>query len=79
LSRSLDDTQAVHDYILSRDALRELIQKQALADAYKRHDIDFLNRFGALGLNQSFESLHKYYQRRISVDVDGTSSIAVLA
>jgi len=78
LSRSLDDTQAVHDYILSRDALRELIQKQALADAYKRHDIDFLNRFGALGFNQSFESLHKYYQRRISVDVDSTSSIAVL-
>jgi len=78
LSRSLDDTQAVHDYILSRDALKELIQKQGLADAYKRHDIDFLNRFGALGFNGSFESLHKYYERRISVDVDSTSSIAVL-
>jgi capsular polysaccharide transport system permease protein len=78
LSRSLDDTHAVHDYILSRDALKELMLKQALAEAYKRHDIDFLNRFGALGFNGSFESLHRYYQRRISVDVDTSSSIAVL-
>jgi len=78
LSRSLDDTHAVHDYILSRDALSELVQQLPLRDAFRKDNIDFVNRFGAWGADESFESLHKYYQRRVSVDVDTTTSIAVL-
>ncbi len=78
LSRSLDDTHAVHDYILSRDALRELNEKLRIAAAFRRRHIDFVNRFGALSWDDSFEALHKYYQRRVTVDVDTSSSIAVL-
>ncbi len=78
LSRSLDDTHAVHDYILSRDALKELNQKLRLAEAFNKPNIDFVNRFAAWKSDENFESLHKYYQRRVSVDVDTTTSIAVL-
>jgi capsular polysaccharide transport system permease protein len=78
LSRSLDDTHAVHDYILSRDALRELNQKLQLSATFSARNIDFLNRFAFPGFDASFESLFKYYQQRVAVDVDTSSSIAVL-
>jgi capsular polysaccharide transport system permease protein len=78
LARSLDDTHAVHDYILSRDSLNELNRTLRLADVFKKRDIDFVNRFAALSFNESFESLYKYLQRRVSVDVDTSSSIAIL-
>lgn len=78
LSRTLDDTYVVHNYILSRDALRELNAQFALAQAYSSRDIDVLNRFAALDWDDSFEGLYRYYRRRVTVDLDGGTSISVL-
>jgi len=68
--RSLDDTQAVHDYILSRDALRELIRSRPLRT--RTNDTTSISSTGsALGLQPEFESLHQILSAAISVDVDG--------
>lgn len=78
LNRASDDTLAVHDFVLSRDALRELDHKLGLARAFAAADVDRLNRFAGICPDNSFEALHRYYQRRVSVVVDGVSSISVL-
>ncbi|WP_369828191.1 hypothetical protein [Burkholderia singularis] len=76
LVREQDDTYSVIDYIQSRDALRELGQNYVL-DAYSKQG-DLISRFNA-SLDNSFESLWKYYDKRIvSVTLDSSSGIATL-
>ena len=48
MSRTEDDTYAVQDYILSRDALAELVQQQDLKAVYARPEADRLSRFPVL-------------------------------
>jgi capsular polysaccharide transport system permease protein len=78
LSRSQDDTYSVHDYILSRDALRALDNKVALRAAFSGKSADFFSRFPEFGLNSSFEDLFRYYGKHVGVDYDPVSSISVL-
>jgi len=78
LSRVLDDQYAVQDYILSRDALKELNDEMRLDKKFREQRIDFLNRFAAFDWDDSFEALLKYYHRRVSVELDSKSSISVL-
>jgi len=78
ISRAQDDTFAVHDFIVSRDALRQLDQKLSVAKLFSHPDIDFLDRFGALEWDKSFETLYRYYKRRVGVEYDSTSSISLL-
>jgi capsular polysaccharide transport system permease protein len=77
-ARSQDDAFSVHDFILSRDALSELDNKLQISKAYGNSEIDFVSRFpGILGGN-SFEELHQYYAKHITVNHDSTSNITVL-
>jgi len=77
-SRSQDDTYSVRDYILSRDALKELDQRLNVRRAYSNPDVDLFDRFPGLGWNRSFEKFFLYYGKRISVDYDPVSSISIL-
>ena len=77
-SRSQDDTYTVHDYILSRDALRELCEKLQLKEAFSRPGIDFLSRFAAIDGDDSEEALHKFYKKKIGLSLDSSSSISQL-
>ena len=77
-SRSEDDTNSVHDFMLSRDALQKLNSKLQLDKAFSSPDIDLFSRFAALDIDNNFEALHRYYQKRIAVDTDSTSAISVL-
>lgn len=77
-SRSQDDTYSVHDFIRSRDALRELDQKLQVRRAYSHEGIDRFQRFPSLDFDASFEALHRYYQRRAVIEYDSVSSISVL-
>jgi capsular polysaccharide transport system permease protein len=78
LTRAQDDTYSVHDYILSRDAARELDAKLGILKAYSTQG-DLLTRFAALGWDRSFEAFYKYYgQDVVSVEYDPESSISVL-
>lgn len=77
-SRSQDDTYSVHDFILSRDALREIDQKLGTRKAFTNKDIDPFNRFPGLDWDDSFEAFHKYYKKHVTIDYDTVSSISVL-
>jgi capsular polysaccharide transport system permease protein len=77
-SHSQDDTYAVRDYILSRDALKELDDKLNLRKSFSSSDVDILDRFPGLGWNRSFEKFYLYYGKHVGVDYDPVSSITIL-
>jgi capsular polysaccharide transport system permease protein len=78
LSRSLDDTYTVNDFMLSRDALSQLDEHLGLARSFGSSKVDRFSRFGGIDWDTSFEALHKYYQKKVTIDLDATSSIATL-
>lgn len=77
-ARAQDDVYTVHDYILSRDALSLLDEKLDLRGSFTDEQIDRLNRFPSLDFDDSFEALHRYYQKRVAVNLDTLSSISTL-
>lgn len=74
-SNANDEVYAAQDYVRSRDALRALNKNGTVAEAYGRRDISIFNRFDPLGLNGTFEDLYRYYQGKVSIQYDATSSI----
>lgn len=77
-ARSQDDAYVVNDYILSRDAVFKLQNDLDLKRIYSHPEIDLLSQFNPLNLDDSMESLYKYYQKRIKVTLESTSSISTL-
>lgn len=78
-SKSQDDTYTVHDFIASRDALQQLNVRFAVESLYKDLKIDRLSRFGGIDPDNSFEALHRYYQKHIvEASNDSASSITTL-
>jgi capsular polysaccharide transport system permease protein len=78
LSHSQDDTYSVHDYILSRDALRELDTKLGVRKAFESKRVDRINRFPGLSWDDSFEEFYRYYGKHVGVEYDPASSISTL-
>jgi capsular polysaccharide transport system permease protein len=78
LTHSQDDTYSVHDYILSRDALRELDTEIGVRKAFTKKSVDPINRFPGLYWDNSFERLYLYYAKHVDVDYDPASSISTL-
>jgi capsular polysaccharide transport system permease protein len=78
VSHSQDDTYSVRDYILSRDALRELDTKLNLRKAFSGPDVDILDRFPGVGWARSFENFYLYYGKHVAVEYDPVSSISIL-
>jgi capsular polysaccharide transport system permease protein len=75
---SLDDTHTVHDFMRSRDALNGIDSVLPLAKVFSASSIDALSRFDGLGLDHSREALFRYYQNRVSIELDGASGISYL-
>ena len=78
-SRAQDDSYTVQDYVLSRDALGVLRDQLKLDKAYASTGVDFVSRFAGLDTDNSFEALHRYYQKMVKVQTDSTSSITSLS
>ena len=77
--RSVDDAYAVQDFMLSRDALRQLDSALGLSALFSDPRIDRISRFpSVLDLDDSFEGLHRYYQKQVEVHLDTASGIATL-
>jgi len=72
------EVYAARDYILSRDALKELNKNNELTEAYSGRSISIFDRFNSLGMNGSKESLYQYYLGKVAVGYDSTSSIMTL-
>jgi capsular polysaccharide transport system permease protein len=78
ISKSEDDTYAVRDFILSRDALKELDERLGLRKSFSGENVDFLDRFPGVIPDRSFEEFYRYYGRHVDVDYDTLSSITRL-
>ncbi len=74
-SRAQDDAYTVQNFMRSRDALRVLNEKLAIGKAFASKDVDIISRFAALGLDNSFEALYRYYLKKIDIQFDAASSI----
>jgi capsular polysaccharide transport system permease protein len=77
-SRAQDDSFTVHDYVLSRDALKEINDKLGVGKAFASSQVDLFSRFGGLDFDLSFEALHRYYQKKVEMLQDSASSISTL-
>ena len=77
-SNAGDEIFAAHDYVQSRDALKELNRNDAVANAYGNSGVSIFDRFNPLGLDGSFEDLYDYYRSKVRVDYATTSSITTL-
>lgn len=86
VSRAQDDTFAVQDYILSRDALEELGQSVDVRAVFARPEADPLARFpiplppslGFLGFlsRDTNEHLFKHYLKHVDVSYDSTTGVS---
>jgi len=74
-----DEVYAAQDYVQSRDALRALNSDGAVARAYGNKNVSIFDRFNPLGFSGTFEDLYRYYQGKIGVQFDSSSSIATLS
>lgn len=78
LSNAGDEIYATKDYLTSRDALRAIDRNKDFERAFSDPRISIFDRFDGLGDDGTFEALFKYYQRKVNVEYDTSSSIATL-
>jgi len=78
-SNAGDEVYAAQDYVGSRDALRVLNKNGAVAHAFGNNHVSIFNRYNPFGLSGSFEDLYRFYQGKVGVEYDTTSSIATLS
>lgn len=77
-SNAGDEIFAAHEFVQSRDALKELNRDNAVARAFGNTNVSIFDRFNPLGLSGSFEDLYKYFRGKVTVDYATTSSITTL-
>jgi len=78
LSTTSSDAYAVHEYIDSRDGLRELSKSVDIAKVYSQPGIDFFSRIPQPWQGSSFETLYKSFQRYLTVGYSASTGISTL-
>jgi capsular polysaccharide transport system permease protein len=73
-----DEVFAAQSYATSRDALKSINVNGAYEKAYTRPSIFVLDRFNPFGYAGSFEDLYKYFQNKLTLKNDATTSITTL-
>jgi capsular polysaccharide transport system permease protein len=78
MSQQSDITQAVNDYLASRDIISALIQNDNLSEALSRPEADFLSRFPRFFENQSIEALYRRLSSFIYAYFSDSTGISTL-
>jgi capsular polysaccharide transport system permease protein len=78
LSRSGDDSAAVADFIMSRDAVRKLEHHDDLRAIFNRPEGDFVTRFPGILGRTDFEALYRHYTYFVSVETDAETGVTTL-
>jgi len=74
-----EDTFAVHEYAMSRDAVRRLEREVDLRGLLSRPEGDLITRFPGIWFwRKDFESLYWTYKRFVSVEAESTSGVSTL-
>src|SRR5271167_4164492 len=68
VSHLQDDTYSVRDYILSRDALKELDEKINIRMRFADSNVDVFDRFPGLHWDKSFERFYLYYGKHVGLE-----------
>ena len=77
-SNAGDEIYAAHEYVKSRDVLKELNRNDAVVRSYGNSAISLFDRFNPFGLSGSFEDLYDYYSGKVGVEYATTSAITTL-
>jgi capsular polysaccharide transport system permease protein len=78
-SAASEDTYVVHEYLMSRDAVRRLEQEDDLRTLFGRPEGDLITRFPGIWFwRKDFEALYKAYGRFVAVQIDSTSGVSAL-
>lgn len=77
-SNAGDEIFAAHEFVRSRDALKELNKDNSVERAYSSRNISIFDRFDPLGIDGSFEDLFDYYRDKVDVQYATTSAITTL-
>jgi capsular polysaccharide transport system permease protein len=78
LARAVDDTAVVEDFIMSRDAVGKLEQRDHLREVFGRPEGDFVTRFPGILMRADFEALFQRYAHFVSVETDHASGVTAL-
>jgi capsular polysaccharide transport system permease protein len=78
LGRSEDDTYSVQNYMLSRDAVKELQVRLPLEEIYGRGGVDPISRYPSLIYGHTNEELFKFYTHMTSVVYNQTDGVTTL-
>lgn len=78
LSRAVDETYAVNEYVVSRDAVDLLVRKHHLRAILSRPEADIFNRFPNFYSRDNKEQLYRRFQRAVDTDIDTESGISTL-
>ena len=78
IARTVDDTNIVETYLVSRDALRDLAAALPLREMFARPEADWLSRYPRPLLGDGFEQLYDYFQTRVRVVEDSERGLAHL-
>jgi capsular polysaccharide transport system permease protein len=74
-----DEASAAQSFATSRDALRAINRDGAFEKAYDQPGISIFDRFDGLGFHRSFEHLYQYFQGKVGLQNDTTTSITTLS
>jgi len=77
-SNASEEVSAAQSYAVSRDALRAINRNGAFEKAYTTPEISIFDRFNPLGIWGSFEDLYGYFENKVTLQNDNTTSITTL-
>lgn len=78
LSAGQEQTNEILGFVVSRDALRELVRTPGVRQMYGANSVDFLSRFPQPFVDDTFEDLFEYYEGRIDARLDSETGLAVI-
>lgn len=78
MSRAADETYAVAEYMLSRDAASELAKSANLKAIMARDEADMFSRYPSFIGKDTQEQFYRAYRRMVDVVTDGGSGISTL-
>lgn len=76
ITRSQDDTFAVHEFMISRDAVTQLQGELPLREMFDRPEADFISAFPSVLFSSTGEDFYAYYKHAISISYSSTTGIS---
>lgn len=73
-----ENTYAVQDYMMSRDAMNVLLKNHDLEKVFNSPTADFMARYPNWYSLNNKESFYRYYKKHVKAEIDADTSLSVL-